>query len=265
LRLGAPSAFPTLKPRRYRASSVDPEATPPGASFELSCPSASDNPGNPVFRFPFRRSARRDATPLRRSHPQGLATLSVASAPRALRAFSSSPRSWASPYEALLLPGDRKNVSIPSLRSRASTRNLIGLGSAPQRFPPAVKAVPLRAAGWIRPGRGPCFLGPSGLPGSPSPVCIRKASLLPDHPRGVSSSHLSRSGVTPPSGPYQTEARRFPLQDADLPGLPADGPRTLFEPEVPRGLFFHLRTPGPLARPERSFFAGDPDSPFGRA
>lgn len=107
VRLRAPSAFFTLKPRRYRASSVDPKAAPPGPSLELLCPSAFGNSKDPFFRLPFRKSVRRGRHLLRRSHPQGLATLSVNSRPSspgslfqhptllgfALRSFSPPQRS----------------------------------------------------------------------------------------------------------------------------------------------------------------------------
>lgn len=81
VRLRAPSAFFTLKPRRYRASSVDPKAAPPGPSLELLYPSAFGSSKDPFFHFPFRKSVRRGRHLLRRSHPQGLATLSVNSRP----------------------------------------------------------------------------------------------------------------------------------------------------------------------------------------
>jgi len=54
--------------------------------------------------------------------------------PLSLEASFSSPRSWASPFKAFLLPRGQKRVSPSSLRSRASLQTLIGFESAPQRF-----------------------------------------------------------------------------------------------------------------------------------
>jgi len=41
--------------------------------------------------------------------------------------------------------------------------------------------------------------------------------------------------------------------------------RALFEPVTPRGLFFPLEGPRPLAKPDLPLFAGNPSSPTGRA
>lgn len=53
-----------------------------------------------------------------------------------LEASFSSQRSWASPFEAFLLPDGRKSVSTLPLRSDASLSNLVGLTPAFQRLAP---------------------------------------------------------------------------------------------------------------------------------
>jgi len=265
VRLRAPSAFLTLKPRRYRASLVDPKAAPPGPSLELSHPSAFGSSKDPFFHFPFRESVWKGRRLLQRSHPQGLATLSVNSRP-------SSPGSLFQPPTLL---GFTLRSFSPPQRSKGRFHPLHPLprfASKPHRPRVGASAVFSRhgsrapfQAGWIRPGRDPCFLGSSDLSGSPSATQTQKASLLSDHLHGVGFSRLSRNGVASPTRHSQVAARHFPFRDAGLLGLFADSPRTLFEPVISRGLFFHLRSPEPLTKPEHSVFAGAADSPFGRA
>jgi len=161
-----------------------------------------------------------------------------------MRASSSSPRSWASPFEALLFRSDRENLSISPLRSCAFSRDLSGLGTALQRVDPATEAVSLFATGWVRSGRDPCSLGLSDLSGSPSACRIRRASLPPNNPHGVGSPRPSRNRVASPTGPSRQTARRFPLRDAGLSGLSAvrlprsfrtgHSPMTIFSSRRPR-------------------------------
>jgi len=127
-----------------------------------------------------------------------------------------------------------------------------------------MEAAPLCATGWIRSGRGPGSPGLLDLSGSLSVLRIRRASLPSNVPRGVGFRHLSRNAVASPSGSFQRAARRFPLRDAGLSGLPADCTRDLFETVAARGLFFPLGEPRTLADPGLSLLAGDPASPTGR-
>jgi len=90
---------------------------------------------------------------VRKSPPQGLATLSGIFVPSSWGAFLSSQHSWASLFRAFLLSGDRKTLSGLSLRSCASLQTLDGFGSALQRLPPTGKAVPLSAPRRISSGR----------------------------------------------------------------------------------------------------------------
>jgi len=198
------------------------------------------------FFSPLSRRPEDVALPLRKSRPQGLATLSAASAPESLRAFFSSPRSWASPFEAFLFRDDRENLSIFPLRSCAFLRDLSGLGTALQRVHPATEAVSLFATGWIRSGRNPCSLGLSDLPGSPSACRIRRASLPPDDPHDVGFRRPSRNAVATPTGRSRQAARRFPLRDAGLLGLSAAQlSRSFRTGHSPRTIFSSRRTPVP--------------------
>jgi len=265
VRLRAPSAFFTLKPRRYRASSVDPEAAPPGPSLELLYPSAFGSSKEPFFHFPFRKSVRRSCHPLRRSHPQGLATLSVNSRPSSPGSLFQLPTLLGFTLQSFSPPQRSKRRFHPfSPLPRFAPKPHRPRAGASAAFSRHGSRAPLQT-GWIKPGRDPCFLGPCDLPGSPSTNRMRKASLLPHGPPGVGFPRPSRNEVAPPTGRSQTVARHLPFQDAGLLGLPADCPRTLFEPVISRGLFFHLRSPEPLAEPKHPFFAGDAASPFGRA
>jgi len=111
------------------------------------------------------------------------------------RASFSSQRSWALPFRAFLLPGDRRKVSLPHplLRFaarpvRASCRRFSGLippGKPRPSSPPEV----LRRVGAV------CSPGVSHLPGSPAGNPRRKASPFPDLPsRSYLPAALRRSG-----------------------------------------------------------------------
>jgi len=221
-----------------------PKPTPVGASLELRCPSAFQDP-TALFCTPFGASAARCPAP-RKSRPRGLATLSAASAIGALGASFSPRRSWASPFRALLLHGDRKNLSASLFRPCAFARNLLGFEPALRRLGPTVKAVPLLATRWIRSGRGPCSLGPSGLSGSPSAWRTQRASLPPDNPHGLGSPRPSRNGLARPSGRSRQTARHFPLRDAGLSGLSAVRlSRPLRRSGLPRTIFSSRDAPTP--------------------
>jgi len=86
-----------------------PEATLKSSSLELRRPSAFSDAGT-LLLASLEASGDRCPGP-RKSHPQGLATLSVTSVPAPLGTSLSSPRSWAFPFRAFLLHRDRKDVS----------------------------------------------------------------------------------------------------------------------------------------------------------
>lgn len=173
-------------------SSVDPKAGIKGSSLELLCPSAFSDLET-LLCIPFGTSKKCCPTPWK-CHPQGLATLSVDSVPKSTEASFSSPRSWASPLEALLFHSDRFNVSIESFRSCTFVQNLFGLEPVLQRLDPAMKAVPLFASGWIRSGWGPGFPRALDLSGFLSEANPQKASLFSGNPPKVDLSRSSRIG-----------------------------------------------------------------------
>jgi len=144
VRLHAPSALFTPKPRRYRASSVDPKAAPPGPSLELSYPSAFGSLKDPFFHFPFRESVWRGRHLLQRSHPQGLATLSVnVKTFKPWKPFSASHALGLNPSKLCsstaiekAFPPFLSALALSPETSSASGRRL-------ERLSPAMEAVPL--------------------------------------------------------------------------------------------------------------------------
>jgi len=74
--------------------------------------------------------------------------------PRPSEASFSSQRSWASPFRALLLPGDRSDRYRPDLPLLRFTTKPPGLVPTLQRVTPTEKAAPLNATQMISPGRG---------------------------------------------------------------------------------------------------------------
>lgn len=168
----------------------------------------------PFFSVFLRRPSGRRCLVSRKSRPQGLATLSADSAPELLETSFSLRRSWASPYRALLLPGDRIGLSPDPLRPCTFSRNHFGLGPVLRRFAPTGKAAPLCATGGIKSGRGP---GSPGLGasqalssrlGSEGCLSLRMslsvlAAAAPrgaewPHPQGVSKA---RPGIFPHGTP----------------------------------------------------------------
>jgi hypothetical protein len=128
-----------------------------------------------------------------------------------------------------------------------------------------MEAVPLCATGWIRSGRGP------GSPG------LTTSQALP--PSTAPNQHLSDQVAFPvlaPLVPHETGSPHPQGLPSQRPGIfPFGTPaclaflpcclRALFKPVTPRGLFFPLEGPQPLAKSEIPLFAGDPGSPIGRA
>jgi hypothetical protein len=95
----------------------------------------------PFFSRSFWRRVCRACPALQKSHPQGLATLSVTLVRSPLETYFSSRHSWASPFKAFLWMKDRKKVSSFSFHSCAFLQNLLGLVLALQRFVPFRPAV----------------------------------------------------------------------------------------------------------------------------
>jgi len=115
-------------------SLVDPKATLRCASLELRCPIAFIKSRSPFFRLLSKTSfarcpASKEDPPFGFGYP-----FDEQLAPSPLEASFSSPRVGASPFKALLLSDDRKQVSLFPLRSRAFFQNLLGFGTAPQRL-----------------------------------------------------------------------------------------------------------------------------------
>jgi hypothetical protein len=118
--------------------------------------------------------------PLRKSHPQGLATLSVAfkltSTPGGLFqpptllgfALQSFPPLRGSNHT---FPHRSSALALPCQTRSAWHRSSSGL------LPPE-KPCPLLRPGWFRSGRGLCSPGPFDLSGSPSPTTRPKVSLF---------------------------------------------------------------------------------------
>jgi hypothetical protein len=178
-----------------------PKATLKSSSLELLRPSAFAD-RTTLLLTPRGASGNRCPDP-RKSHPQGLATLSVTSVVPPLEASFSSPRSWASPFRAFLLPRGRKGVStspsaraLPTKTFPASIRRSDGLI-------PREKPVPFFAPGKINSGRGQGSPGPSNLSGSPSRHRTSQVSLPSSYPLRVISPHPLRNGLDSPSGPSQ--------------------------------------------------------------
>jgi len=130
----------------------------------------------------------------RKSHPQGLATLSMESAPRTLEASFNFQRSWALPFRAFnsspvigsSFPTTLSALALPCITSAALHRRLSGL------FPPE-KPYPLFATQRVSPGRG---------------HLLSWAFRLPRFfPLFVGSERLSLSKL--PSRPYPLRTSRF--------------------------------------------------------
>jgi len=130
----------------------------------------------------------------RKSHPQGLATLSVESAPRTLEASFNFQRSWALPFRAFnsspvigsSFPTTHSALALPCITSAALHRRLSGL------IPPE-KPYPLFASRRVGPGQGHLLSWAFRLPRS--------------SPLFVGSERLSLSKL--PSRPYPLRTSRF--------------------------------------------------------
>jgi len=150
----------------------------------------------------------------RKSHPQGLATLSMESAPRTSEASFNFQRSWASPFRAFhsspvigpSFPTTSSAPALPCITSAALHRRLSGL------IPPE-KPYPLIATRRVSPGQGhllswvfrlprssPLFVGSkrislSKLPSCPCPPRTSRSTTF-----GAAGFSVQRESAFPPKG-----------------------------------------------------------------
>jgi len=168
------------------------------------------------FFSPLRSKKRLNGLPF---HPEGSHSgfgypLYELEVPRPSEASFSSQRSWASPFRALLLLGDRTSRYRPDLPLLRFTTKPPGLVPTLQRVPPTEKAVPLYATQMISPGRGLLLswdfgvsqaLPPKKTPKKPSPL-PRSPLILPLHKSFNSRSRESQGfqvftgSASPPKG-----------------------------------------------------------------
>jgi len=244
-------------------SSVDPKPRP--TAPRLSFPALQHSQIQEPFFSPLSRRPRNVALLPRKSHPQGLATLSVVSAPEPLEASSSPRHSWAPPFKAFLLHGDPENLSIPRSAPALSLKTFSASSRRSDGLLPPWKPYPSSLPDGLDPAGALALLGfttSQALPPSTAPhqhlsgrvAFPVLASLVPHetgspHPQGLPSQW-------PGFFPYGTPAC--------LAFLPSS-PRALFEPVTDRGLFFPLEGPQPLTKPECLLFAATANSPNGRA
>jgi len=156
-------------------------------------------------------------------------------------------RSWASPFRAFLLPGDRKTLAGLSFRSCAFGQNPHDLAPALQRLAPTRKAVPLVAPQVFSSGWDRCSPELSDLSGSPSGDPWKRAS--PSLP----SPH-----VLPGSQPYDKK----PVEPQGIAGRRlGSSPRY----RAPACLAFWISNPLPPleeTHPRRTIFSSRPSPGF---
>jgi len=189
-----------------------------------------------------------------------LATLSTSlSVLTPSEASFSSQRSWASPFRAFLLFGDRMSRSQPTLSSLRSPAKPLGLTPALRRIQPTEKAVPLFATRRVSPGQGHMLswdlwasqaLSPESTPqraspSSRSPLTLRYQRLL--------NLRFLRS-----QGFRSFPAQHLPRKGAGLLDLSDPEKTILFESESVAAYFFSSRTPNSLRSPDDSLFATKP-------
>ena len=150
------------------------------------------------------------AQPTGKFRPQGLATLSTAFAFRPLGISFNSQRSWASPFRALFLPGDRWDLSNHIVRSGAFLQNLPALH---RRFSGLIspRKPCLPHPGYLVRVEAACSHGLSGLSGPLHLPPIRRASLSSNVPLVLSPLLPSRGEAARTPGIYDREASAFPV------------------------------------------------------
>jgi len=161
----------------------------------------------PLCAPPFDEASGKRCPVLRRCRPQGLATLSADWAFAPSRAYFSSQRSWALPFRAFLLPGDRRKVPLPRLRSCASPQDPWGprIGASAASSHPESRAPHRHPRFYV--GSGPCAL-----------LGLATSQALP--PGILSGKHLP-SRISPPALPSRPshDDRGSEPQGLSIPGL----------------------------------------------
>ena len=191
-----------------------------------------------------------------------MATLSTSSlVPTPSEASFSSQHSWASPFRAFLLSGDRMDRSQPILPFLRFPTKPLGLVLTLQRVHPTEKAVPLFATQRISPGRGLLLswdLGASQAlsPGKPA----RRSSPSPGSPLPLRSKRPLNLLNPESQGLRSFLARLLPRKGAGLLDLPDPNNIHLFESSPAAAYFFSSKAPNPLRSPDHSLFATNPKS-----
>jgi hypothetical protein len=152
------------------------------------------------------------------------------SVPTPSEASFSSQRSWASPFRAFLLFGDRSNRSQSDLPSLRFPTKPLGLVPTLQRIPPTEKAAPLVATQRFSPGQGLLlswdFRASQALsPGKPA----QRSSPSPGSPLALRSKRPLNLFSREPQGLRSFLARLLPRKGAGLSDLPDPRSIHLFE------------------------------------
>jgi len=172
------------------ASPADPEPPSKSASQKLRDPSASSGLVALLCTTPAEVASDRLGVTHRKPRPQGLATLSTASAHNTLEGLFQPPTLSGFPLQSF--PPLRGSIpGLPgTLRSCASLQNHYGLAPALQRLPPPGKAVPLFAPRTVNSGRGPCSPGLTASRALPPGNQPKRVSRLGSPPALRSSTTL---------------------------------------------------------------------------
>lgn len=159
-------------------------------------------------------------------------------------------RSWASPFEAFLRPGDRKLVSQLPLRSRVFVQDLAASYRRPSGFIPPRQPYPFFASRVINPGQG----RPAPLGFRPFGFSLRRAEeevSLFLHPLSLfAAADVSILRSRSPRG-FTLDGLAFSLRGGRRPVWPSP-PTVARHPlrrSTGRGLFFHLERPEPSRVP----------------
>jgi len=187
--------------------------------------------------------------------------------PRALlvpipsEASFSSQRSWASPFKAFLLSGDRMDRSQPILPFLRFPTKPLGLVPTLQRLPPTEKAVPLFATQRFSPGQGHLLswdfrVSQALSPGKPA----QRSSPSSGSPLTLQSKRPLNLLSREPQGLRSFLARLLPRKGAGLLDLSDPDHIHLFESSAAAAYFFSSKAPNPLRSSDHSLFATTPKS-----
>jgi hypothetical protein len=132
--------------------------------------------------FSLSRASEKRCAALQKSHPQGLATLSMVSALFTLGSLFQLPTLLGFALQSFAPSRGSKNPFEFSSPLRRFPIKPPGLMPALQRLCPPGKAVSLAASRRLRSGRDPGSPGPSGLSGSPVHLSREEASLFLSDP-----------------------------------------------------------------------------------